>query len=164
MVKKLWWSSSLGLLLLILAGSALPAAAQVRPADFHLLNRLAGTWIMKTRRGAVIENWSRLNDSTWLGKTWRVIGPDTTLQQSVELARQGADIFFIPIYAGSTTPTPIRLRLRVLKAIGFVGEDLQQDFPQKVTYRFKDEDHLEARVVGKRDGTVEEYIFSFRKE
>ncbi|WP_212003749.1 DUF6265 family protein [Chitinophaga sp. HK235] len=161
MEKKLWWSSSL-VLLLLLAGSV-TTAAQVRPADFGMLNKLAGTWVYKTRRGTVVETWSRANDSTWAGKTWRVAGADSALQQSVQLVRHGNDIFFIPAYVGLTSPLPIRLKLRVLKVIGFVAEDLENDFPQKVTYRFKDEDHLEARVIGKRDGTTEEYIFPYQR-
>lgn len=161
MAKKLWWSSSL-VLLLLLAGSV-DAAAQVRPADFRILEKLRGTWIMKTRRGAVVETWARTNDSTWSGKTWRVTGTDSSLQQSVALVRQGNDIFFIPEYEGREETSPIRLKLRVLKAIGFVAEDLANDFPQKVTYRFKDDEHLDAKVEGKRGGTVEQYIFPYQR-
>ncbi|CAL1517899.1 DUF6265 family protein [Chitinophaga sp. MM2321] len=163
MVKKRWHSSSYLLLLIILTGS-LEAAAQVRPADFSLLNRLEGTWVMKTRHSTVVETWSRLNDSTWHGKTWRVVGADSAVQQSIQLVRQGNDIFFMPSYEGSETLTPTRLKLRVLKAVGFVAEDLNNDFPRKVTYRFKDARHLEARVEGERDGTIEEYIFQYMQE
>lgn len=161
MAKKQWWSNSL-VLLLLLTGS-ISAAAQVRPADFRLLDKLAGTWKMKTKLGSVLETWSRTNDSTWTGRTWRVNGTDTTLQQSVELVRQGSDIFFIPVYEGRMETTPIRLKVRVLKAVGFVAEDTTNDFPQKVTYRFTDEEHLDAKVVGERDGTIEEYLFPYRR-
>ncbi|NML38637.1 hypothetical protein HHL17_15620 [Chitinophaga sp. G-6-1-13] len=161
MAKKLWWSNSMVLLLLLAGG--LSAAAQVRPADFRMLDKLAGTWKMRTKLGAVVETWSRTNDSTWTGRTWRVAGADSTLQQSVELVRRGNEIFFIPVYEGRTATTPIRLKLRVLKEIGFVAEDLANDFPRKVTYRFKDAEHLDARVEGKRDGTTEEYIFPYQR-
>ena len=148
------------MLLLILLTGGLRAAAQARPADFRLLDKLAGTWRYKTRKSTVVETWTRVNDSTWQGKTWRVVKEDSLLQQSVELVRHGNDIFFIPAYTGQERK-PARLKLRVLKIIGFVAEDLQNDFPKKITYRFKDDRHLEARVEGERDGTVEEYIFPY---
>ncbi|NIG54634.1 DUF6265 family protein [Chitinophaga sp. Cy-1792] len=160
MVKKLLWSSSL---LLIILGCCLQASAQANAGDFGYLNKLEGTWTMRTKHGAVMEAWVKRNDSTWTGKTWRVAAGDTALQQSVELVRRGADVYFIPSYTGHETFAPIRLRVRVLKAIGFVAEDLKNDFPQKVTYRFSSEKMLEARVQGTRDGTVEEYIFKYSK-
>ncbi|HVI49430.1 MAG TPA: DUF6265 family protein [Chitinophaga sp.] len=159
MAKKLWYSSSILLpALLVIAGHA---AAQASVSDFPLLNKLSGTWEMKTRRGAVVETWERINDSTLHARTWRVTGGDSSLQQTITLVRSGNEMFFIPSYTGKQTLAPIRLKLRVLKQIGFVAEDLNNDFPQKIIYRFKDDRHLEARVVGKRDGTTEEYIFRY---
>ncbi|MEZ2442717.1 DUF6265 family protein [Chitinophaga sp. RCC_12] len=160
MVKKRWYSSSYLLLILLLAGS-LRAAGQVSAADFRLLDKLEGTWKMNTRKSIIVETWSRVNDSTWKGKTWRVVGADSALQQSMQLVRRETGIFYIPAYEGQDKPATIHLKLRVLKAIGFVAEDLNNDFPKKITYRFKDAKHLDARVEGVRDGTTEEYIFQY---
>lgn len=160
MAKKQWYHHPLGLLILVLAGS-LPVAGQVRSADFPLLNKLEGTWKMNTRKSTIVETWTRSNDSTWSGKTWRVVGTDSALQQTMQVVRRGEEIFYIPVYEGPDKPPAIRLKLRVLKAIGFVAEDLNNDFPKKITYRFKDDRHLDARVEGERDGTIEEYIFQY---
>ncbi|MGF6848071.1 hypothetical protein QFZ51_003306 [Chitinophaga sp. W3I9] len=160
MVKKRWYNSSYLLLILLLAGS-LRAAGQVSAADFRFLDKLEGTWKMNTRKSTIVETWSQVNDSTWKGKTWRVVGADSALQQSMQLVRRGTGIFYIPAYEGQDKPATIHLKLRVLKAIGFVAEDLNNDFPKKITYRFKDAKHLDARVEGVRDGTTEEYIFQY---
>ncbi|SEW57258.1 DUF6265 family protein [Chitinophaga arvensicola] len=148
-------------LLIFLMVAGLRVAGQVRTADFPLLNKLEGTWKMNTRKSTIVETWIRSNDSTWTGKTWRVVGKDSALQQSMQVARRGEAIFYIPVYEGPDKPPAIRLQLRVLKAIGFVAEDLNNDFPKKITYRFKDDRHLDARVEGVRDGTIEEYIFQY---
>ncbi|MCW3466464.1 hypothetical protein [Chitinophaga nivalis] len=160
MATKQWYNSSCLIILILLAGS-LRAAAQARVQDFKYLDKLEGTWVMPTRSSHVVEIWRKTNDSTWQGKTWRVVGADSALQQSIQLTRSGNDIYFMPAYEGQKTVTPIRLRVRVLKPIGFVAEDLQQAFPRKITYRFKDARHLDARIEGSRDGTIEEYIFQY---
>ncbi|GEP91774.1 hypothetical protein SAMN05660909_03871 [Chitinophaga terrae (ex Kim and Jung 2007)] len=162
MEKKRWFNSSLVLLLLSLSYS-LPAYSQARAADAYMLNKLNGTWVMSTRRSTIIETWTQQNDSTWTGKTWRVVKNDSTLQQSVMLVKRGEELFFIPEYEGDPGH-PARLKLRVLKPIGFVAEDLANDFPKKITYRFKDDRHLDARVEGARDGTIQEYIFNYQKQ
>ncbi|MBO9729876.1 MAG: hypothetical protein J7623_14660 [Chitinophaga sp.] len=161
MEKKQWYNSKSLLLLLFLVAGSFRVAGQVNPADFRILDKLAGTWSMHTRKSTIVESWSKLNDSTWSGKTWRIIGADSALQQTMQLVRRNNEIYFLPVYAGHQPQTPVRLRLRVLKPIGFVAEDLNNDFPKKITYRFKDARHLEARVEGTRDGTIEEYIFQY---
>ncbi|RAJ82371.1 hypothetical protein CLV59_104598 [Chitinophaga dinghuensis] len=161
MVKMLLWSCSC--MLLLIAGTAVRSAAQVNTADFKLLDKLAGTWTMNTKLGSVVEQWQKLNDSSWMGRTWRIAAGDSSLQQTIHVVKQGDAIYFIPDYAGKQTFAPVKLKLRVLKAIGFVAEDLHNDFPQKVTYRFTSVKILEARVQGTRDGTIEEYIFKFNR-
>jgi|GEM_PF-649715 len=160
MVKKRWCSSSCILLLAFIAGS-LRVAGQASTADFRFLDKLRGTWKMNTRKSTIIETWNRINDSTWSGQTWRVVGADSAKQQSMQLVRSGDAIYFMPVYEGHQPAQPVRLKLRVLKPIGFVAEDLNNDFPRKITYRFKDARHLDARVEGTRDGTIEEYIFQY---
>ncbi|RFS26868.1 hypothetical protein DVR12_03525 [Chitinophaga silvatica] len=165
MEKKLLFNNRTGLiLLLLLLGNCLTTAAQVRLEDAAFLNKLNGTWRMSTRRSVIIETWQQKDDSTWLGQTWRVVKEkDSTLQQSIILARRGNAIYFMPTYEGRVG-NPIQLTLRVLKPVGFVAEDLNNDFPKKVIYRFKDARHLDARVEGAQQGTIQEYIFNFEKQ
>ncbi|NLR77104.1 DUF6265 family protein [Chitinophaga eiseniae] len=161
MAKKRWYNSKYLLLAGLLLAGSLRAASQVSTTDFPLLSKLEGTWRMSTRKSTIVERWSKINDSTWSGKTWRVVGKDSAVQQSMQVVQRNGEISFMPVYEGGPTARPIRLRLRVLKPIGFVAEDLNNDFPRKITYRFKDARHLDARVEGTRDGTIEEYIFQY---
>ncbi|WP_143160074.1 DUF6265 family protein [Chitinophaga jiangningensis] len=163
-LHKLLTQTATRLLLVFAASCAWQAAsAQASVKDFPYLSKLQGTWVMNTRKGSVVEQWQQVNDSTWYGRTWRVAEGDSSLQQSVSLVKQGDAIYFMPVYTGHETLVPVKLKVRVLKPIGFVAEDLKNDFPQKVTYRFSAPTVLEARVQGTRDGTVEEYIFKYNK-
>lgn len=161
MEKMQWFSSSLALLLL---GSSLNAAAQALPADFGYLNRLEGTWVMRTRQSVIIERWSRLNDSCWQGQTWRKVGQDSSLQETVQLLRMPDGIYFIPTVSNQNNRQPVRFKVRTLKAAGFVAENPQHDFPQKIIYRFKDDNHLDARIEGKQDKTFSQVMFQYVKE
>ncbi|WP_291906603.1 DUF6265 family protein [Chitinophaga sp. CB10] len=161
--KSLFSYIRLTVLFMAMAGAGQAASAQASVKDFPYLKKLQGTWVMNTRKGSVVEQWQQVNDSTWYGRTWRVAEGDSSLQQSINLVKQGDAIYFMPVYTGHETLAPLKLKVRVLKPIGFVAEDLQNDFPQKVTYRFSTPTVLEARVQGTRDGTVEEYIFKYNK-
>lgn len=162
MAKKRWCSNSL--LLILVLGGCLTATAQVQPADFKYLDQLEGSWVMRTRQSIIAENWTRLNDSCWQGQSWRIVGRDSTLEASMQLLRAADGIYFIPLITGQLHSQPLRLKVRVLKPIGFVAENLSYDFPQKVIYRFKGADELDARFYGKQQGTSQEIIFQYEKE
>lgn len=162
MNKKLWYSSSCLLILCLCAG--LTAAAQVKPVQFGYLQRLQGVWVMRTKQSQIIEQWYRANDSTWQGQSFRVVGADSTLLESMQLVRLSDGIYFIPTVMGQNNDQPVKFKLRVLKAEGFLAENPTHDFPQKILYRWKDETHLDARVSGKSEGTSREIIFQYVKQ
>lgn len=162
MAKKRWYSNSL--LLILVLGGCFTATAQVQLTDFKYLDQLEGSWVMRTRQSIIAENWTRLNDSCWQGHSWRIVGKDSTLEASMELLRSADGIYFIPLITGQSHPQALRLKVRVLKPIGFVAENLSYDFPQKVIYRFKGSDQLDARFYGKQQGTSQEIIFQYEKE
>lgn len=162
MEKKPWFSSSLLLILLLCGG--LSAGAQVKPENFWYLNRLIGTWHMRTRQSVIVEQWERANDSTLQGRTWRIVGKDSTIQETMQLVRSADGIYYIPTIPDQNNGQPVRFKLRVLKVVGFVAENPAHDFPKKITYRWKDEDHLDARVEGKQGNTTGEVIFQYVRQ
>jgi len=162
MEKKRWYSSSL--LAAVLICSSLSAAAQVNPDNFNYLYRLVGTWSMRTPQSVIIEQWQRVNDTTLQGHTWRIVGKDSSLQETMQLVRTGNDIYYIPVIRDQNNGQPVPFKLRVLKLVGFIAENPAHDFPKKITYRFKDEDHLDARVEGKQGNTTGEVIFRYERK
>jgi len=162
MEKKRWYSSSL--LAAVLLCSSLSAAAQVNPDNFNYLYRLVGTWSMRTPQSVIIEQWQRVNDTTLQGHTWRIVGKDSSLQETMQLVRTGNDIYYIPVIRDQNNGQPVPFKLRVLKLVGFIAENPAHDFPKKITYRFKDEDHLDARVEGKQGNTTGEVIFRYERK
>lgn len=162
MAKKLWYSSSCIFLLYLFIANAV--IAQVKPVQFGYLQRLEGVWVMQTKRSQIVEQWQRANDSTWQGQSFRIVGTDTTLLESMQMVRRHDGIFYVPTVVGQNDNQPVRFKVKVLKAEGFVAENPEHDFPQKILYRWKDETHLDARISGKSEGTSREIIFQYVKQ
>lgn len=162
MEKKRWYSSSL--LAAAMLCYSLTAAAQVNPDNFNYLYRLVGVWSMRTPQSVITEQWERVNDSTLQGRTWRIIGKDSSLQETMQLVRSRDAIYYIPTIRDQNNGQPVSFKLRVLKLVGFIAENPAHDFPKKITYRWKDEDHLDAKVEGKQGNTTGEIIFRYVKQ
>ncbi|KAA2242871.1 hypothetical protein F0L74_10105 [Chitinophaga agrisoli] len=163
MDKKRWYNSSLFLLIILLSG-VLSATGQVKTENFRYLTRLVGTWEMRTRESMITEQWSRVNDSTFEGRTWRIVNADSVLQETMQLIRSTDAIYYIPTIKGQNNDQPVRFKLQVLKPEGFIAENPAHDFPKKITYRLKDERHLDAKVEGKQGNTYGEIIFQYKKK
>ncbi|SFD85424.1 hypothetical protein SAMN05518672_103526 [Chitinophaga sp. CF118] len=160
MVRKLLYSSSL---LIIFCLNA--ATAQVTNADFHYLDRMEGNWAMHTKRSTFREIWTRINADSWQGISWRIVGNDSVKQDEMKVLRTSEGIFYT--IAAVTDPQngqPIRFKLRVLKTIGFVAENTGSNYPQKITYRWKDDKHMDAHFEGKQEKTFSEIILQYVKE
>ena len=49
---------------------------------------LLGDWQNKTARGITMESWKKLNDSTYLGKSYQLKGLDTVSAEHIRLERR----------------------------------------------------------------------------
>jgi hypothetical protein len=141
------------------------ASAQVTPADFHYLDRMEGYWTMKTKLGIYAEKWKKVNDSTWKGRTMRIEGNDSTKLDDMFLFIKNDAIYFtIEAVRDKAMRLPILFRLRVLKPVGFVAENLKSPYPQKIVYRWKDDRHMDAHFEGKEEKTTREIILQYTKQ
>jgi hypothetical protein len=162
MEKKLSFRNSLLTILCLCACHI--ASAQVNLADFHFLDRMEGYWTMKTRLGIYAEKWKRVDDNSWKGRTMRIEGSDSTKLDDMFLFRDGDAIYFtIAAVKDKNTGEPILFKLRVLKSVGFVAENLQSPYPQKIIYRWKDDTHMDAHFEGKEEKTTREIIMQYTK-
>ncbi|HJT72694.1 MAG TPA: DUF6265 family protein [Chitinophaga sp.] len=163
MAKKPWFRSSLLLCVCLLVCRFVNA--QVSSSEFNQLDKMEGRWVMKTKRSIYREHWKRLDENTWKGRTWRISGGDSTQMDEMQLFRTAEGIFFsVDAVRDPQSGQPVRFKLRVLKPVGFVAENLECDFPQKVVYRWKGNDRMEAHFEGKKDKTFSEIIMQYEKE
>lgn len=158
MVRKLLFSSSLLLIFLM------NASAQVTNADFHFLDRMEGNWAMRTKRSTFREIWTRINGDSWEGVSWRIVGKDSVKQDEMRLIRTPEGIFYTIAAVKDQRGEPLRFKLRVLKTAGFVAENPESPYPQKIVYRWKDKRHMDAHFEGKQEKTFSEIILQYVRE
>jgi hypothetical protein len=163
MEKKQWLRNNILLLLCLWTGNIVHA--QITTVDFHYLDKMEGTWTMTTKRSTYLEKWSRMDENTWQGQSWRIVGKDSTKMDDMRLIRTPTGIYYaIAAVKDPKTGKAMRFPLRVLKPVGFVAENLESDYPQKVIYRWKSEKRMDAHFEGKKEKTFSEIIMQYVKE
>ncbi len=124
-------ASTLGILLLIAAHGF------CQEKEFEWL---IGKW--KITGKDVYETWTRADDGSLAGLSFKVTGSDTVFTEEIKLVYYGGTYHYVPDVAGPQGP--IDFRITLLEADGFVAENPHHDFPTLIRYR-----HL-AETSGRR--------------
>lgn len=113
---------------------------------------ILGEWQNKSAEGNATEIWEQQDDSTFKGKSYFVIGPDTVSSEKLSLAQIGKDLFYIPVVKGQNNELPVKFKLTSSADNLLVFENPSHDFPQKITYLKISADSLLAEISGIMDG------------
>ena len=124
---------------------------------------LAGRWENQTQRGKMIEEWTVRNDSVFSAKSYLVTASDTVWLESVELKKEGDEIFYIPTVKGQNNEEPVRFRLMSFTDSSLLFENPAHDFPQKISYTRTDGHSLMAEISGIVNGQLRSRRFPMRK-
>lgn len=109
---------------------------------------LLGKWENQTPRGKMVEEWIKMNDSTYNGKSYMITATDSVPLESVVLKKEGIDFYYIPTVKGQNNEQPVKFRLTSGAAGSMVFENPAHDFPQKITYTMESEKSLVAEISG----------------
>ena len=124
---------------------------------------LLGKWENQTQRGKMIENWSQLNDSTYNGHSYIITATDSVSLESIDLKKEGADIYYIPTVKGQNNEQPVRFKLTSSSGDQLVFENATHDFPQKITYTRESESSLIAEISGMVNGQLRSRKFPMKR-
>lgn len=113
---------------------------------------LLGEWQHETARGLSVEIWTRIADTVFSARSFRVTGADTVLLETVVLKKEGTDIYYIPTVNGQNDDLPVRFRLTLASANELLFENPSHDFPQKIRYRLEAKDTIMAEISGLLNG------------
>lgn len=151
------------ILILLLYFATQPAIAQTNKLPG--LQWLKGTWVVQLKDGAAFEEWHYVNDSTYKSESYIVkTNGDTIPQESVILVYRNKQMFYIPTVHGQNNGKPVPFKITSIKATGFVAENPEHDFPQRIIYILKDARHLHASIEGMHNNKFEkqEYNMALR--
>lgn len=127
------------------------------------LKWLPGKWENQTQRGKMVEEWSKLNDSTYTGRSYMITATDSISLESIVLKKEGDEIFYIPTVKGQNNEQPVKFKLTFSSPNQLVFENPAHDFPQKITYTLESENSLMAEISGVINGQQRARKFPMKK-
>ena len=135
------------------------------PADdnFKFLLKLQGVWKMEKRQGPLYEEWKKGNGQLLKGKSYKINGKDTAVSEQIDLKKEKEDLFYVVSVPGQNDEKPVSFKLITAKANRFVFENKNHDFPERIIYRFINNDSIVARIEGTVEGKPESSDFYFKK-
>jgi hypothetical protein len=152
-------------LFLLIALSSPRLSAQIDDPEgiFRELRGLEGTWFMPTDRGDRLESWRVQDDSTLIGRGFRIKpeNGDTVTLENLRLELRDTTITYIAIARGQNQNRPISFRLTQADYDGYVFENPAHDDPQKIRYLLLGNRELQVFTEGKRNNrtVTQEYVF-----
>lgn len=130
---------------------------------FRELRSLEGTWFMPTDRGDRLESWRIQDDSTLIGRGFRIKpeNGDTVTLENLRLELRDTTITYIAIARGQNQNKPVSFKLTQADYDGYVFENPAHDDPQKIRYLLLGNRELQVFTEGKRSNrtVTQEYVF-----
>ena len=120
---------------------------------------LIGSWTMKTARGAIMESWTQLNDSTIGGESIFIkITGGTEQREKLRFIYSNKEYFYCVTFLGQNNNEEIKFRITSFSDSSFVSENGQHDFPKRIIYKLINKDTIHAVVD---DGEIPKKKFDF---
>ncbi len=123
--------------------------------EFKKLHALEGTWKMNGKRGAVYEEWKKVNDNLLRGRSYFLRGTDTLVTEHVSLTNSKAGIFYTPAVEDQNNKQPIPFKMTKAEGNAYYFENPEHDFPKRIVYNLVTADSVHVYIdngteVGKR--------------
>ncbi len=134
----------------------------------HVLEQIEGSWWMpvgeNSGEGVIMEEWKKVNDTLYDGKSFDIINGDSTIYETIELVSSGNDIFYIPTMQDQNDRKPVPFKLTKQEKGKFTFENPEHDFPTTIIYDFQSDSVLNASISGTLNGEVKGMEFLYRRK
>jgi len=117
---------------------------------FKKLYPLEGLWKMNTKRGAVCEEWKKVNKNLLQSKGYMIKGKDTILSERIALTNTKEGVFYTSTVEDQNNKQPVAFKMTSAENNIYVFENPQHDFPKRIVYHLINTDSLHAYID---DGT-----------
>ena len=134
--------------------------------QFHLIENaswLIGEWQNTSSEGILTETWEKLNDSTYAGKSFFVMGKYTVSSETIRLEQHGKTLLYIPIVKNQNNEQPVSFALTSSTTKQIVFENPKHDFPQRISYTQTNKSALIAEISGVINGKKKSQSFPMQK-
>ena len=97
------------------------------------------------------------------GKGFMMRGVDSMVNERIVLKKEGDSVMYIPTVAGQNNALPVPFKLKSSNDSVFIFENPAHDFPQRIIYRFVNNDSLVARLESNNEGVERYFELFFRR-
>jgi len=127
-------------------------------------NWLIGQWGSISEEGSVSESWEKMNDSTYAGISYFIIGNDTVSYETISLEQRNNNLFYIPTVNEQNESKPVTFALTRATTEQLIFENPSHDFPQKISYTLVNKDSVLAEISGMMDGKPNAMRFPMKRK
>jgi Domain of unknown function (DUF6265) len=145
----------------IATAAALPHGAQAQEHPTSTLSWLAGCWASEGGEPGSGEQWMAPAGGTLLG-VGRTVRRGATIEHEFLQIRTNVEGRLVYIARPSGQPEASFVATAVTEA-AVTFENLEHDFPQRVSYRRIDRDRIAARIEGRRGGEMRAVDFPMQR-
>ncbi len=109
---------------------------------------LIGKWKNKSDEGHLLETWTKVNDSLFIGESYFIKEKDTLHSEKMELNQKGENLYYISTIKGQNNDKPIRFNHKIEIEKQLVFENLTTDYPRKIVYKPIAKDRVLIEISG----------------
>lgn len=142
------------------------SAFYVLPDDktFEKLYALEGTWKMNTKRGAICEEWKKIDKNYLQNRGYMIKGNDTIVTERVSLKNNADGIFYTSTVEDQNNQQPIAFKMTKAENNTYFFENPAHDFPKRIVYHLISADSLHAFIDDGVDGSKKRQNFYYKRQ
>ncbi|MGF7075682.1 DUF6265 family protein [Mucilaginibacter sp. R-33] len=153
----------LQLLIVLCINSAHSIFGQQKNQPITHAKWLIGSWKNQSAKTVDIETWKKLNDSTFIGRSYSLTGADTVSSEHIRMEQHKGKLYYIPTVNNQNGGKAVTFTLTSSNNKHLVFENPEHDFPQKITYTQITNNSLVAEISGTRKGWQKAIQFPMKR-
>ena len=134
------------LLILVAGFFILTSFSNYTHKNLNKLNWILGKWKVSSSKHLQFEEWNKVSNTKFKGASYKTIGSDTTILETLELVVIENNIFYIPTVFDQNNALPVKFKLLKLESKYVSFENKDHDFPKKIEYILESRKKIKASV------------------
>jgi len=123
-----------------------------------------GQWENKSAEGDLVENWTKVNDSLYMGESYFIVKGDTVFAERVALLEIYGRMTYNVTVPSQNEGGAVAFVMTDINDERVIFENPQHDYPSKIMYSNVAPDSLVAEISGTKDGKHASEIFRMKRK
>lgn len=124
---------------------------------------LLGKWMNKSEDGKLLETWTKVNDSLFIGESYFIKEKDTLHSEKIELKQKGENLLYVSTIKGQNNDKPITFVHKPENEKQLVFENPKNQYPKKIAYKRIAKDRLIIEISGIQQEKTSSDRYSMKK-